>query len=86
MSNLQKRETQMTKETWWVGNAQTSGIREIQIESIIVYHFTHPGMSKLKSQLMPKLHGSGETGSLWTPGGSVDRYTHAGKQPATLSP
>lgn len=57
MSNLQKRETQMTKETWWVGNAQTSEIREIQIESIIVYHFTHPGMSKLKSWLMLKLHG-----------------------------
>ena len=33
MSNLQKRETQMIKETWGVGNAQTSGIREIQIES-----------------------------------------------------
>ena len=31
--------------------------REIQIESIIVYHFTHPGMSKLKSWLMLKLHG-----------------------------
>ena len=49
MSKLQKRETQMTKETWWIGNAQTSAIRDIQIESIIVYHFTHLGMSKLKS-------------------------------------
>lgn len=49
MSNLQKRDTQMTKETWWVGNAQTSEMREIRAESMIVYHFTHPGMSKLKS-------------------------------------
>ena len=30
-------------------NAQTSEMREIQTESITVYHFTHPGMSKLKS-------------------------------------
>lgn len=34
---------------------------------------------------MPKLHGSGEIGNLWTPGRSADRCTHAGKPPETVS-
>lgn len=42
-------------------------------------------MSKLKSWIMPKLHGSGEIGNLWTPGRSADRGTHAGKPPETVS-
>ena len=55
--------------------------RGVQIKSTVMYHFTHTGTSTLKRWIMPKWHGSGETGNLCPTDGSADRCTHAEKLP-----